>query len=198
MSLFSHKFDLDDVIHTMFLCSENGCERCPHNTGLDACDSVNYEAAKYLFELKENLTMPSFLELKERVKMSSSLPAPVFDSILLDEGVPFCYEENTTTPKRVIHNGCKTIVIWEDDTKTIVTREEGVADNPYLAFCAAVTKRVFGSTDKAIKAYESTLQRSKRKAKALTAPEPEVDAEEAQQDEYAGIEEEAMAGQEGN
>ena len=190
MSLFSHEFDLDDIIHTMFLCSQYGCERCPHNTDLDTCNGANREAAKYLLELKECQKMPSFL------------PATMFDSDLLDEDVPFCHDDNTTTPKRVIHNGCKTIVIWEDDTKTIVTREEGVADNPYLAFCAAVTKRVFGSTDKAIKAYERTLQRSKRKAKASTAPEEaegtDVDAEQAQQDEYAGIEEEVMAEQEGN
>ena len=180
MSLFSHEFDLDDIIHTMFLCSQYGCERCPHNTDLDTCNDANREAAKYL------------LELKECQKMSSFLPATAFDSDLLDEDVPFCYDDNTTTPKRVIHNGCK----------TIVTREEGVADNPYLAFCAAVTKRVFGSTDKAIKAYERTLQHSKRKAKALTAPEEaeetDAEAEQAQQDEYAGIEEEAMAEQEGN
>lgn len=182
--MFDHEFTLDDIIHTMFLCSEYGCERCPHNTDLDTCNDANREAAKYLLELKECQKMPSFL------------PSTVFDSDLLDdEDIPFFYDDNTTAPKRVIHNGCKTIVIWEDDTKTIVTREEGVADNPYLAFCAAVTKRVFGSTDKAIKAYERTLQRPKRKAKALTAPE---EAEQAQQDEYAGIEEEATIEQEGN
>lgn len=56
----------------------------------------------------------------------------------------------TTLPgiKKVIYSGEKTIILWEDKTKTIVSRKEDDAYDPYMAFCAAVTKKLFGSTNK--------------------------------------------------
>lgn len=49
-------------------------------------------------------------------------------------------------PKRIIFSGPKTIVIWTDGTKTIVSCMEGDTYDPYAGFCAAVTKKLFGST----------------------------------------------------
>lgn len=56
--------------------------------------------------------------------------------------------------KKVIFSGDKTIVLWGDGTKTIVTCGEGDHFDPYSGFCAAVTKRMFGSTSNAKRALE--------------------------------------------
>ena len=53
--------------------------------------------------------------------------------------------------KRVIYSGPKTIVLWGDGTKTIVSCGEGETYDPYTGFCAAVVKKLFGSTTRAKK-----------------------------------------------
>jgi hypothetical protein len=55
-------------------------------------------------------------------------------------------------PKRIIFSGPKTIVFWYDGTKTIVSCAEDEDYDPYNAFCAALAKKMFGSTS-AAKAY---------------------------------------------
>lgn len=55
-------------------------------------------------------------------------------------------------PKRVIFSGLKTIVFWYDGTKTIVSCAEDEPYDAYNAFCAALAKKMFGSTS-AVKAY---------------------------------------------
>lgn len=49
------------------------------------------------------------------------------------------------TPKKIIRSGNRTIVFWEDGTKTIVKRGDDEEDSPYHAFTAAVCKKIFGS-----------------------------------------------------
>lgn len=56
---------------------------------------------------------------------------------------------DTSDVRKVIFNENKTIVLWKDGTKTIVTCEEDDCFDPYAGFCAAVVKRVFGSTSNA-------------------------------------------------
>ncbi len=53
---------------------------------------------------------------------------------------------NPGNVKSVIFSSDKTIVLWDDGTKTIVTCGEGDSFDPYAGFCAAVTKKVFGTT----------------------------------------------------
>lgn len=60
--------------------------------------------------------------------------------------------------KKVIFSGDKTIVLWGDGTKTIVTCGEGDHFDPYSGFCAAVTKRMFGSTSIAKRALEKATK----------------------------------------
>lgn len=50
--------------------------------------------------------------------------------------------------KKIIFSGPKTIILWKDGTKTIVTCGEGDTYDPYVGFCVAVTKKMFGSTSK--------------------------------------------------
>lgn len=53
--------------------------------------------------------------------------------------------------KKVIFNDPVTVIIWSDDTKTIVRCIEGQPYEPYAGFCAAVVKKLFGSTTRAKK-----------------------------------------------
>lgn len=50
--------------------------------------------------------------------------------------------------KRIIFNGAKTIVLWADGSKTIATCGVGDQFDPYAGFCAAVTKKLYGSTSR--------------------------------------------------
>jgi len=55
------------------------------------------------------------------------------------------------TPKKVIFSGGKTIVIWGDGTKTVVSCMEGDEFDEYSGFCAALAKKLYGSTTRAKK-----------------------------------------------
>lgn len=46
--------------------------------------------------------------------------------------------------EQIIKNGPATIVKWTDGTKTIVKRMEEDRDDPYMAFCAALAKKMYG------------------------------------------------------
>ena len=59
---------------------------------------------------------------------------------------PYSSMGETLNVKKVIFNEPKTIVIWADGSKTIASCGEGDEFDPYAGFCAAVTKKVFGST----------------------------------------------------
>ena len=49
--------------------------------------------------------------------------------------------------KKVIFSGPKTIVLWADGTKTIVSCGAGDTYDYYAGFCAAVVKKLFGSME---------------------------------------------------
>ena len=49
------------------------------------------------------------------------------------------------TPDRIIKSGRATIVFWNDGKKTVVKRQLGEPDDPYLAFLAALGKKIYGS-----------------------------------------------------
>lgn len=53
------------------------------------------------------------------------------------------------TPKKVIYSGGKTIVIWPDNSKTIVSCGDGDQYDEYAGFCAALAKKIFGATSSA-------------------------------------------------
>ena len=60
--------------------------------------------------------------------------------------------------KKVIFSGPKTIVLWADGTKTIVSCGEADSYDYYSGFCAAVVKKLFGSTTHAKKVLGASLQ----------------------------------------
>lgn len=64
--------------------------------------------------------------------------------------------------KQIIYSGPKTIILWADGTKTIVSC--GILDefDPYAGFCAAVAKKLFGSTSKVKKIIKSYAKEDKQ------------------------------------
>lgn len=57
--------------------------------------------------------------------------------------------------KRVTFNQPKTIVLWADGTKTIVSCKEGEIFDCYTGFCVATAKKMFGSVSKIKKIISS-------------------------------------------
>lgn len=78
--------------------------------------------------------------------------------------------------EKVIVNGPKTIVFWNDGTKTIVSCREGEEFDIYTAFCAALAKKTFGSTSRAKAILEDKLiiqeKKEKKKPDAPTENDP--------------------------
>ena len=65
------------------------------------------------------------------------------------------------TPKKIIRNGPATIVMWPDNTKTVVKCADGEADNTYSAFCAALAIKIFGSNSKVKKTVRKLTEEQK-------------------------------------
>lgn len=79
-----------------------------------------------------------------------------------------CCEEFDPFPVRILKSGDRTIVFWQDGTKTIVKRADDEDDNDYIAFTAALAKRLFGSNSAVKKAIEATLEFQEVKKKNKT------------------------------
>lgn len=71
--------------------------------------------------------------------------------------------------ENTVFNGDTTIIIWKDKTKTIVHCEPDKPHDPYAAFCAAVCKKLFGSTDKVMKVIADTDKAYQAKLRAEAA-----------------------------
>lgn len=56
-------------------------------------------------------------------------------------------KETIVKPKRVIFNNPATVVIWGDDSKTVVKCAPDAVFNEYAGFCAAVAKKIFGTNN---------------------------------------------------
>ena len=69
--------------------------------------------------------------------------------------------EKMYTPKKIIRNGPATIVMWPDNTKTVVKRADGEEDNTYSAFCAALAIKIFGSNSKLKKTVKTHTEKQK-------------------------------------
>lgn len=71
------------------------------------------------------------------------------------------------TPKKIMRNGPATIVFWEDGTKTVVKKMPSDKDDIYAAFCAAFTKKYFGSNEKVKATVDSLCGPSKEEIERL-------------------------------
>ena len=66
-----------------------------------------------------------------------------------DKRIGSADEMKNVDVKKIIFSGPKTIVLWTDGTKTIVSMsKDELRFDPEAAFCAAYTKKMFGSNSK--------------------------------------------------
>lgn len=87
--------------------------------------------------------------LEKMVDESSQFDAALYSFDFLNKLTGGTDEMNKLDVKKIIFNGPKTIVLWTDGTKTIVSmsKDEPRFD-PEAAFCAAYTKKMFASNSK--------------------------------------------------
>lgn len=73
------------------------------------------------------------------------------------------------SPEKIIYSGNRTIVFWNDGTKTIVKLGKGQEFDDYTGFIAAYAKKMFSSTSrlkkliKTISSYDKSAERLKAK-----------------------------------
>ena len=67
--------------------------------------------------------------------------------------------------KRVIFSDRKTIILWNDGSKTMVSCAEGEQLDPYMGFCAAFTKGFFGSKHRVEKIVKNADYQPSKKTK---------------------------------
>lgn len=71
-------------------------------------------------------------------------------------------------PKRVFFNGEHTVIEWPDGEKTTVGLCPGESYDEYTGFCAAIVKKLFGSSREAKKFMDSVKVVQKKKDKKKT------------------------------
>ena len=76
--------------------------------------------------------------------------------------------------ERIHFSGDKTIIIWKDGSKTIVSCGEGEQFDEYTGFCAGLVKKLFGSTTAAKRFLNKVRVESKpKKVKKIKPGKPE-------------------------
>lgn len=106
-------------------------------------------------EVGEDLDMTNFGAVKTLpLSPIKYVPPDITRELYMLEQYAQKGEKMVKVGTKVIFNGGKTIILWSDGTKTIATCGEGDSFDPYTGFCAAVVKRVFGSTGTAKRALK--------------------------------------------
>lgn len=95
---------------------------------------------------KRTYNIPS---LSIEIKNSQSFQ-DAWDEVF-NKGCIFNTKASIPNVKRIVYHDPATIVFWQDGTKTVVKCMDGEPFEKYAGFCAALAKKVFGSTSKAKK-----------------------------------------------
>jgi hypothetical protein len=128
-----------------------------NRVGVEFSDLKNPASGYGLFWFKKENVKPSFFDTPKH--NDAIMPAALAKTFL---NFTFGAPRASLGVKQVIFSGPKTIVLWLDGTKTIVSCGEGDDNDPYAGFCAAVTKRVFGSTSQAKKVLARTRKETSK------------------------------------
>lgn len=95
---------------------------------------------------------------------------------LLNKLIGGADEMKNVDVKKIIFSGPKTIVLWSDGTKTIVSMsKDELRFDPEAAFCAAYTKKMFGSNSKIKRIIEQKSNFEEHKKDAIENSETEFD-----------------------
>lgn len=133
--------------------------------GVEFADEKNPASSRGLFWFDKNsvkpiAAIPNFDTPKRNDAIIPANLAKEFINAVDHLNFVFGAPRKSLDVKRVIFSGPKTIVFWSDGTKTIASCGEGDMNDPYAGFCAAVTKKVFGSTSQAKKVLARTGKES--------------------------------------
>ena len=103
------------------------------------------------------LNMKKYLDIAQKEYLSSS---QTFDKLA---DIPQFRTSNLI--KRVVFSDRKTIILWNDGSKTMVSCAEGEQLDPYMGFCAAFTKGFFGSKHQVEKMVKNADYQPSKKTK---------------------------------
>lgn len=153
------------------------------------CKSINMTIPMEIFafdyaHLRVGLTNHISLEGYEKVSQFWVDPLTIFDRSVRRVSYADYYAENRkqkkigclpTLKKIIVNEDVKvTVVMWDDNTKTIVKCSEADQYDPYAAYCAAFAKKCYGTNSQLKKTIENhtVFQESKKKNKtdALRLP----------------------------
>ena len=127
---------------------------------------INRDYSSYFKSMDTALNMKKYLDIAQKEYMASNLadyPTLMTSSLI----------------KRVIFNDRKTIILWNDGSKTIVSCAEGEQLDPYMGFCAAFTKGFFGSKHQVEKMVKNAdYQPSKKTKKKMSDNKGEMTSKE--------------------
>lgn len=102
------------------------------------------------------LNMKKYLDIVQKEYLSS----PTFDKLA---DIPQFKTSNLI--KRVVFSDRKTIILWSDGSKTMVSCAEEEQLDPYMGFCAAFTKGFFGSKHQVEKMVKNADYQPSKKTK---------------------------------
>lgn len=114
--------------------------------------------------------------LEKMVDESSQFDAALYSFDFLNKLTGGTDEMKKLDVKKIIFSGPKTIVLWTDGTKTIVSMsKDELRFDPEAAFCAAYTKKMFGSNSKIKRIIEQKSNFEEYTKAAIENAETEFD-----------------------
>ena len=121
---------------------------------------INRDYSSYFKSMDTALNTKEYLDIAQKEYMASNLAD--YQTLMTSSLI-----------KRVVFSDRKTIILWNDGSKTIVSCAEGEQLDPYMGFCAAFTKGFFGSkhqVEKMVKNadYQSIKKTKKKISEVLT------------------------------
>lgn len=154
------------------------------------CTSFNLTTPMAIFafdyaHLRVGLTNRISCEGYEKVSRFWIDPLTITDPILNNKVSYTTYyrggftQRYIPTPKKIIINEDSkvTVVMWDDNTKTIVKCSEADQYDPYAAYCAAFAKKCYGTNSQLKKTIENhtVFQESKKKDKTAAPLLPSME-----------------------
>lgn len=97
-----------------------------------------------------------------------------------DVGVKAPVKNNFVKPKQVFFNGKHTTLVWPDGEKTIVGLGPDAVYDEYSGFCAAIVKKLFGSSREAQKFLDKVKIVQKKKEKKKKVEQTVVNGKEVE------------------
>ena len=135
--------------------------------------------------LRVGLTNSISLEGYEKVSRLWIDPLTITDPILNNKVSYTNYyhggftQRYIPTPKKIIVNEDSkvTVVMWDDNTKTIVKCSEADQYDPYVAYCSAFAKKCYGTNSQLKKTIKNltVIQEKKKKDKTTAPPLPSME-----------------------